>query len=662
MDGEQIALVAHTTSLLPPLYFLSLNIPTGTLGIAQENLMKQQKLLAAILCAAAPLAYAASDTLDEIVVTATRIAQPLKQSLSSTTVITQQDIRESNAVDVPAILRSVAGVEINQAGGMGKTTNLHLRGTNATHTLILLDGVRIGSATSGTTSIQELMLDQIERIEVVRGNVSSLYGSEAIGGVVQIFTKRGHGTPAANVSAGVGNQKTQRLSAGFGGVAGSTDFNVQASSFRTDGVSALDPALLPGANPDRDGYDNTSLSANVRHAFSSDHSLVATAFNSEGRNQYDSTVGPTDSNTSKSQMSKFSLSSDNRLSDIWQSHLQLAQGVDDTQTFLNGQLDLANGAAFRTSNQQLTWQNTLQLGKHNVLNLGVENLSQQVTSDVAFTTKNRKVNSLFAGYTGSYGSHQVQANLRQDSYSDFGRSNTGLFGYGYAINDAWRATASVSTAFKAPTLNDLFYPFTDFGCFWGACFTYAGNPNLQPEHSRNREVGLHYAEDTQHFDAAYFDNRISNLITGNNLPAFAMINLGEARIDGMELGYTGQFGGTAVKVALTSQNPRNLGTGPVLTRRARQHGGVSLSQQLNAWQVGGEWQYSGSRPDANLATGAPVTLPGYNVINLVAGYAINKNLKLSLRANNLTNQNDATAYGYNPLGRTLFVGLGYTSN
>lgn len=617
--------------------------------------MKLQKLFAAVLCAAAPLAYAATDTLDDIVVTSTRIAQPLKQSLVSATVITQQDIRESQAVDVAAILRSVVGVEIDQSGGIGKTTSLHLRGTNATHTLILLDGVRISSATTGASSIQELMLDQIERIEVVRGNASSLYGSEAIGGVVQIFTKRGRGVPALNVGGGMGNRGTQRLTAGFGGAIERTEFNVQASAFKTDGVSAINPARFPGANPDKDGYKNTSLSANVRHAFNSDHSLAATAFNSQGRNLYDNTVNPTDNNANKTQVSKFSLSSDNRLGDIWQSHLQLAQGTDDTQTFLNGQLDLANGAIFKTSNQQLTWENMLQLGTHTLLNLGIENLTQTVTSDVAFTTKKRKVDSLFMGYTGYYGLHQIQINLRQDSYSDFGRSNTGLLGYAYAINDVWRATASMGTAFKAPTLNDLFYPFTNFGGGW----TYAGNPNLQPEHSRNRELGLHYTEGVHHFDAAYFDNRISNLITGNNLPAFMVVNLGEARIDGVELSYAGQFGDTGIKAALTSQNPRNAGTGQALIRRARQHGSIGLSQQFSGWQVGGEWQHSGSRPDANMSTGMPVTLPGYNVINLTAGYAINKNLKLSLRADNLTDQNNATAYGYNPLGRTLFAGLSY---
>ncbi|MDO8812015.1 MAG: TonB-dependent receptor [Gallionella sp.] len=623
--------------------------------------MKQRKFFAAILCAATHLAYAATDTLDEIVVTATRIAQPLKQSLSSTTVITRQDIRESQAADVSAILRSVAGVEINQGGGMGKTTNLYLRGTNATHTLILLDGVRISSATSGTTSIQDLMLDQIERIEVVRGNVSSLYGSEAIGGVVQIFTRRGRGTPAVNVSAGMGSQGTQRLSVGFGGIIENTDFNVQASRFKTDGVSALNPVLFPGAtpNPDKDGYDNTSLSANVRHAFSSDHSLTAAAFNSEGHNQYDNPSGLlNESNTSKSQVSKFSLASDNRLGDVWQSNLQLALGVDDTQTLKNGQLDLANGAAFKTSNQQLTWQNTLQLNKYNILNLGVENLTQQVTSDVAFTTKKRKADSLFAGYTGSYGSHQAQANLRQDSYSDFGQSNTGLLGYGYTINDAWRATASVSTAFKAPTLNDLFYPFTNFG----GGFTYAGNPNLQPEHSRNREFGLHYTDATQHFDAAYFDNRISNLIALN--PAWTtVININQARIDGLELGYFGQFGNTGVKAAVTSQNPRDVITGMQLDRRAKLHSSLGAMQQFGVWQVGGEWLYSGTREDNFFDPSTFVTtrktLASYNVFNLTFGYAISKETKLSLRANNLTSQNNATAYGYNPLGRMLFVGLSY---
>lgn len=620
--------------------------------------MKLKQLLAALLCAAASSSHAANDTLGEIVVTATRIPQPLERSLSSTTVITEEDIRNSQATDMAAMLRNVAGVEIDQNGGLGKTASLHIRGSNATHALVLLDGVRIGSATSGTTSIQDLMLDQIERIEIVRGNVSSLYGSEAIGGVIQIFTRRGHGAPALTLSGGLGGQGTQRLSAGFGGTAGSMDFNVQLSRLKTDGVSANNH---PNANPDWDGYGNTSLSANARYAFDVANSLSVTAFGSRGTNQYDNIYNPSrwDINTNRNSISKFSIASDNRLGNIWLSHLQLAEGIDDTQTFLNGQLDLANGAAFGTDNRQITWQNTLQPDAHNTLNLGVENMTQQVTSDVAFTTKKRRVNSLFAGYTGHYGAHQAQVNLRRDRYSDFGQADTGLLGYGYAINDAWRATASIGIAFKAPTLNDLFYPFTNFGCFFGTCFTYAGNPGLQPERSTDRELGLHYAGSAQRLDAAYFDNRIRGLITGNNLPAFTMTNLGEARIDGVELGYAGTFGGTGVKAAFISQNPRNLNTGMALIRRARQHGSVALSRWVGEWQLGGEWRFSGPRPDVDLTTGNPVTLPGYHVFGLTASHVIGKGLELSLRADNLTNRNDATAHGYNPLGRTVFVGLSY---
>lgn len=612
------------------------------------------KLSAALLCAAAPLAHATNDMLGEIVVTATRIPQPLKHSLSSATVITEEDIRNSQAADVAALLRNVAGVEIDQSGGLGKTTSLYLRGANATHALVLLDGVRIGSATSGATPIQDLMPEQIERIEVVRGNVSSLYGSEAIGGIIQIFTRQGRGAPAPNAGGGTGSQGTQRLSAGFGGVSGSLGFNVQLSRFKTDGISAINN---PNANPDRDGYDNTSLSANARYAFDAENSLSATAFGSRGNNQYDNLYNPNrlDINANRNSVSKLSIASDNRLGGTWLSHLQLAQGIDDTQTFLNGRLDLANGAAFRTTNRQATWQNTLQPDARNTFNLGAENLVQEVTSDVAFTIKKREVNSLFAGYTGHYGAHQAQANLRRDRYSDFGQADTGLLGYGYTIGKKWRVTASVSTAFKAPTLNDLFYPLTNFG--WG--FSYAGNPNLQPERSRNRELGLHYADDAQRFDAAYFDNRIGGLITGNNLPAFAMINLGEARIDGLELGYAGQFGATEARAALTLQNPRDANTGRALLRRARQHGSASLSHRFGAWQVGGELRFSGARPDTDLTTGAPVTLPAYNVIGFTASHAIDGKLRLSLRADNLTNRNDASAYGYNPLGRTLFVGLSY---
>jgi vitamin B12 transporter len=616
-------------------------------------MQNSSKLLAAILCAAPSIVHsAADDSLGEIVVTATRLEQPLRQSLSSTTVITAQDIRNSQAPDVATILRSVAGVEIDQSGGTGKTAGLFLRGTDSSHALVLVDGVRVNSATTGATALDQLMLEQVERIEVVRGNVSSLYGSEAIGGVVQIFTKRGHGAPAANASAGFGNQGARRMSAGFGGAVEETDFSVQLSTFKTDGVSALNPALVSTANPDRDGYRNNSLSANVGHAFSADHRVSASLFGSNGNNQYDNAfnLNQADVNSSRAQMWKFSLASDDQITDVWHSRLQLANGVDQYRDFLNGQA-VAGGALYQTSSDQLTWQNALQLDDSQWLLLGAESLRQKVSSDMSpgYVQDTRQVNSLFAGYTGTYGAHQAQLNLRQDNNSQYGGNTTGLLGYGYGLTDTWRATATYSTAFRAPTFNELYWPDTGFG---------GGNPALKPERSRNLEAGLRFTSGAQQFDAVYFDNRIRDLIS-----SWPPANINRARINGVELSYAGRFGDTGVKAALTSQNPRDDITGVQLIRRARLHSSLGLAHQIGAWQVGGEWLHSGTRQDnyfdPTTFTVSSQTLPAYNVFNLTAGYAINKDTRLSLRADNLTDQNDSSAYAYSPMGRRVFVGIHY---
>ena len=611
--------------------------------------MQQKQLLATLLLAASPLAHAASSaeaTGDEIVVTATRIEQPLKQTLASTTVINEQEIRQSQAADVPALLSRIAGVEVARSGGYGKTTSVFLRGSDSTHVLILLDGVRINSATAGDSPIEQIMLDQIERIEVVRGNVSSLYGSEAIGGVVQIFTRQGRNAPRANASVGLGSQGTQKLAAGFGGVIDDNDFHLQVSSFKTDGVSAMNPALMPRANPDRDGYRNNSLSAKLGHAFNADHRVTATLFASDGSNQYDSGFGrPTDINVNRSKVQKFALTADNQLTEHWHSQLQLGQGVDEYRDFLNG-APTAFGSVYKTSHTQLSWQNQLQLRERDQLVLGAESLRQQISTDLnpGYVPGSRQINSLFAGYTAHLGDHQLQANLRQDRNSQYGNVNTGLLGYGYALNDVWRASLSTSTAFRAPTFNELYYPGF-------------GSATLKPVRSRNNELGLHYAADGQQFDAVYFDNRIRDLIVYAPLP----VNLNQARSDGMEFSYGGQFGDTRIKAALTAQNPRDLTTGQTLIRRAKLHSNLALSQQMNDWLIGGEWQYSGTRSDANFNVfpSATVSLASYHLFNLTASYALSRELRLNLRADNLTNQNDSSVYGYNPLGRRLMMGVNY---
>lgn len=613
-------------------------------------------LISAALFGAASLALNAAhaDSVDILIVTPTRTPLPADRIVADTTVITAADIRRSQAPDLPSVLRQLAGVEISQSGGVGQPASLFMRGTNSDHVLILVDGVRMDSATTGTTALSQLMLDQIDHIEVVRGNASSLYGSSAIGGVIQIFTKHGKGKPALRASAGVGSHNARRASAGYGGQAGNTGFDVQVSRYITDGVSAINPALLPGANPDKDGYRNTSVSARLSQKLDANNKLSAAFFQSHADVQFDNAFNANvgDSNSSVINLNKFSVASENRLSDMWLSKLQWAQGTDDAKTYLNGQPD-PNGYLYRTENRQITWQNTLTLNAGSTLVLGAQRLRQQVSSTTLYTRDQRTDNAFFAGYDARFGPHAIQVSVRQDRYSDFGRANSGSIGYGYSLNTSWRATISHATAFKAPNFNDLYYPLN---------FGYQGNPNLQPERSHNSEAGLHYDHDGQRVDVVYFYDSISNLIAINGAYT-TVININRARIRGGELMYAGQFGDTGVHAALTTQSARNAVTDQPLLRRASLYGNLGVTRQLGAWQLAVDWRHSGTREDRY--TYPPTfasynaTLASYNVIDLSADYTLAKEWKLRLSARNLTNQNDSGIYGYNPMGRVLFASVDY---
>jgi vitamin B12 transporter len=606
--------------------------------------MKQKLLITGTLFSALAFSLAAyADAPMELVIeTPARMPQTLDKTIADTTVLDEQDIRNSGASDVPTVLRSLAGVEVVQSGGLGKVSSTFMRGTNSSHVLVLLDGVRINSATTGTTALEHIMLDNIERIEVVRGNVSSLYGSEAIGGVIQIFTKRGRGAPAFNASAGVGSHDTQHFSAGFSGSADAASFSVNVGKVKTAGVSAINTGIVPAANPDNDGYDNITFNAQVKYAFNADHQLSASLFNTRGDSQYDSAynLATTDRNETRAAIEKYSLTSDDQLAAQWHSKLNLARGTDDSRDYLND----AEDSRFKTTNDQLAWQNELHIADTQRVSLAAEHLAQSVASDTPYAQTRRTVNSLLGGYVGEYGAQQVQLNLRQDRYSDFGTTNTGLFGYGWSFAHDWRVTASISNAFKAPTFNDLYYP------------GYA-NPALQPERSQNKEIGLHYAAAGQRLDAVYFDDHIHDLIT-TPPPLYVPQNIERARINGLELIYAGEIGDMHVNANATWQDPRDTTTGELLQKRARKFGSIAVSNSFGSGNAGAELKYSGPRPDFNYAF-APVNLPGYSLINLSAGYKLDNKLDLSLRVDNLFDRDYSEAYGYNTLGRTLFVGLNY---
>ncbi len=594
------------------------------------------------LCAPVLAQRQQDDALNAVVVTASRLEQQLTDTIAHTTVITAKDIRESQAVDLPSLLRREAGFEFVQNGGIGNVTSLFMRGGDGRQVLVLIDGVRVGSATLGTTQIEGMMLNQIERVEIVRGNVSALYGAGAIGGVIQIFTRQGHGTPRAEAQVMAGDRGTSGISAGYSGSIDETRFSLNVSRLATRGFSAINPRLAPNANPDNDGYRNQSFSGQVSHRIAAGHEIGLRAYQNFGEVEYDNAFGrPTDRNRAENGVSSFALYSNNQVASFWDSQLALADGSDKGKNFTN---DLAPTRTDTKSNQ-LRWQNNFTLAQDQVVTAALERQQQRIQSTTAYTYTGRDVNSALLAYSGRFGANQLQASTRNDRYSDFGSANSWLAGYGYDINGNWKATAMRSSAFRAPTFNELFFP--NFG-----------NPNLQPEKSYSNELGLQYAVAQHLLRVAMFHTEYRNLIDSPP-PTFLPQNVARARVEGTEVSYTGQFESWDVRTSLTVQDPINLATGAQLRRRGTTFGNLMANTTVSGWRLGGELIVSGTRPDNDIVTNAPVTLGGYKLVNLTARRSLTKNTFIAARLENAFAEKYQLAQGFNVPGRGLFVSLGW---
>lgn len=579
--------------------------------------------------------------LDDIVVTATRTPQPVKNLTADMSVISAAEIRAAGQSTLAEVLQTQPGVEIASNGGPGSNTSVYLRGANAGHTLVLVDGMRIGSATNGATALENIPLDQIERIEILRGPASHLYGSEAIGGVIQIFTRSGKGAPAANFSAGFGSFNTRTLSAGYGGEFGDNRISLQAGYKDTDGISSYAPGN-PGyknQNQDKDAYRNTNLSMKLARTLVPGQEIGVDGFISQGRGHYDGYSASTDYYRDQT-LSTFDLHSKNRISGIWQSLVRIGSGEDRASDYS------AVKDVFNTRQNQLLWQNDLDIGPGMAL-LGVERLEQKVDGTTAYSATSRSIRSYFAGYQAQVGQHGFQANLRNDDNSQFGSHGTGYLGYGYQFVPQWRANVSLGSAFKAPSFNDLYYPGS-------------GNPNLRPERSRNKEASIRYDSGVQHVSAAVFDNRVSDLIAWAPIApgsyTWKPANVNEASLRGVTLAGGTSIGDYRLDANLTLQKPEDVATGKLLINRAKQHGAVKLSRALGAWKLGGEWVLSGERyGDA----GNTLKMGGYGLLNVSADYTMAKEWSLQACVNNLFDKQYELARGYGTPGVNAFVGLRY---
>lgn len=608
----------------------------------------------AVASAATAAAAAASSTtanaaanaaaLEPVVVTARRGPEKLADALPQTTLFTRDDIARSSATDLPGLLALAPGAQIVRNGGPGATASLFLRGAQSSQSLVLIDGVRVDSGSLGAAQIADLPLDQIDHVEIVNGNVSSLYGSGAIGGVVQVFTKDGgNHPPRLDVSVGYGSYRTQSQQAGVSGrldADGRTTFSLALSREKTDGFSAIDPALQPGANPNANGNLNESVSATLRHRFANGWTAGVNWFQANDTNSFDNAYGaPADLNTLYSRVQQISAFADGKLADWWTTRLRVSTGNDRSQNWLNG----AYTDRFNTDNRQYTWQNDFTIARGHTIQAGYERLDQSFDSDV-YSAPQRHVNSGWLGYTGRFGNSQFQANLRRDQYSDFGGANSYYLGYGLDLGEHWKVTASYADAFRAPTFNDLYYPLS-------------GNPAILPERSHSVEAGLQYASDALGLlRLNLFQTRYANLIQyvpGAGGFVYTAENAGRAKVQGLEASWQGQVGRTDLRVSATLQNPVDQSADQDLVRRARRFAAFSASHPFGGWRVGGEWLVSGARDDFGERLG------GYGVVNLTMHYDITKAWYVSAHLDNLFDKDYQLAYAYNTPRRGAYVTIGW---
>ena len=602
--------------------------------------------------------FAASAQNDAIVVTATRQAARANELLSDVSVISREDIEKARPLQtLGELLAQEGGIEFSSLGGPGATSNIYIRGASAGHTLLLVDGMRVGSATLGASNIAAIPLTQIERIEVLKGSASSLYGSDAIGGVIQVFTRRGTGEPAFSAELATGSHRTNEASASVSGQADAWHYSLRVGAANSRGFSAIGDPSNGQFNADDDGYSSRNVSANVSVDLAKGHELGVQAFHSRIRNEYDgvyydaSFTPRVDYNfRSTAVVESYAAYSRNRFTPNWTSLVRVGRSTDDSE-------DRSSPTArddFRTHQDQVVWQNDVRIPFGSLL-LAAESLRESIDTSGTFAKTKRTIDSLVAGWTGNFGDHRLQLNARNDSNSQFGDKATGAAAYGYQIDERWRVRAGLSTGFKAPSFNDLYFPDDPF---YGG-----GNPNLKPETSRNREAGIHYDTAATSASLTVYRNMVDNLIQWRpDDPSdpwnfsWHPDNVGKARLEGVTLAGRHVVGDVTLRASLDVQDHTDETTGKQLILRARRHGSVGFDHRVGKLTWGAEVFASGARYNDAENT---QKLGGYATLGLRADYRLDKELTFFARAGNVFDKKYELRKDYDTAGRTVFVGVRY---
>ena len=600
-----------------------------------------------LLIAGLPLSVIAetTNTLPTLIVSATRTPQVMDESLASVTVITREDIERQQPNDMLDLLRQQAGIHISRNGGKGKSTNFYLRGTDSDHMLVLVDGVRAASATLGTFAWSNFTPEQIERIEIVYGPRTSLYGSDAIGGVIYITTRQAKTT---NLSVTFGSNDSRALKFAHGG-GDQWQYQISAGLEETDGLP-----IIFGSDTQR-GWRNKNISAGLAGQLSDDLSLKLSGTHTEGVNKLDPSTG-----NSNFHNQVFSSQLDHHVNDTWSQKLTLGYAKDYSRSY-----SPTSPSAITTRRLSVSWQHDLEIGD-NLLSLGVDHWTDKATKDDSGTINEIIGNTgVFAQYLIDLGDNDLQLSARHDKHDSFDEHNTWQFAWGRNLNRDTRVFAGYGTAFKAPTVNDLFWPYSN-DTFFGTTYITQGNTNLKAETSRTAEVGLQkqFGANTKG-KASLYHTRTKDLIewtntqTGPTEYTYTPSNVSKVQINGLSLELDTVVDNWLLRGSADFMSAKNKTTDKQLDRRPEASLRLHADRKFGLHEFGVDVEAIGRRNDRS----ASVRLGGYTLVDLRYSYPISKSLSLSGKVENLFDSHYVLASSfsgdYATPERSYFLTLSY---
>jgi vitamin B12 transporter len=593
--------------------------------------------LAAAIALSLPAVSAAQDaqTLDAIQVTASRVERAVADTPASVTVLDRAEIERSQAPTLGDLLARQVGVDLARTGGPGSAGTVFLRGGNATHALVLVDGIRVSSTGQGVFDFAHLPLDQIERIEIVRGPRAAIWGSDAISGVIHILTRD---PAAASARLHAGSYGRHGLGGAFGRSGEDGGFGVTAGYERLRGFSATNAKAF-AHDPDRDGYENRNLGLRGHTALGSQR-LGFTAIATDADVEFDQ--GETNARNVSG-----GLTLGGPLAGRWSHQLTLGHARED----LDSQGDYPNG--FHSRRHSLDWVNSIDLGK-GVLNIGVNAQREYGESWDGFNgqvfDRERKSQAVFASWGGRFGRHVLDLSARHDDSDQYGGAGTGQLGWAMDVGQRARVRLSWGEGFRAPNFNELYYPNFGYG--------FAGNPDLKPERSETWEAGWDlWPAGGQRLGLSVFRTRVRDMIAFAAPGTNDAINIARARMDGVELEYRLERGAFSAGGNLAWLDAEDEDTGLELLRRARRKAHADLEYRFDGGLVLGlDGDYVSARRDVGGNTAA------FALAHLRLALPLARGWRLEARVENLTDRDYELVRGYNTPGRSGLLSVVWNGN